>query len=241
MEKQSYRDRLVNLDKASVDTVEEFCKKHGMAVEIKRQNTIDNIKGFAQLKLSTTQSEDERTYLKCVMRACFSLISLRDTVDYKIVELIAEIEKVKKGEPNLVGVHRAEKMFTLHINSSVNHSSYEDLPVSLYELRDDIDTTLLDKLGEASMEKIKKAFEKQEYTVLSMEFKNRTYNEQIEDSAGNLQTVFVRKLDGITIEVRVKEPLKKTLESITKAYQDKKTEQISVLTAKLEQMRRSKK
>jgi len=124
---------------------------------------------------------------------------------------------------------------------SVNHSSYEDLPVSLYELRDDIDTTLLDKLGEASMEKIKKAFEKQEYTVLSMEFKNRTYNEQIEDSAGNLQTVFVRKLDGITIEVRVKEPLKKTLESITKAYQDKKTEQISVLTAKLEQMRRSKK
>lgn len=221
MEKQSYRDRLVSLDKASVDTVEEFCKKHGMVVEIKGQNTLDNIKGFTQLKLSTTQDADERTYLKCVGRACFSLIGLRDTADYKIAELIKEIEKVKKGEPNLVGVCPAEKEFMLHINSSVNHSSQEDVPISLYDLREDIDTTLLDKLGESSMEKIRKVFEKQEYTVLSMK-------------------ASVRKMGALTIEVSVKEPLKKTIEDITEAYQNKKVEQLGTLTAKLEQMRRSK-
>jgi hypothetical protein len=208
-----------------------------MVVEIKGQTTIDNIKGFAQLKLSTTQSEDERTYLKCVTRACFSLINLRDTVDYKIVELIAEIEKVKRSEPNLVGVRQAEKVFTFHINALVNQRSYDDLPVSLYELADDIDTTLLDKLGEASMEKIKRAFEKYEYTVLSMEFKNHLYNKQMFEDSESCP----RSVNGITIDVRVKEPLKKTIESITKEYQDKKTEQLSKLTTKLEQMRRSKK
>lgn len=222
MEKQSYRDRLVSLDKASVDTVEEFCKKHNILVVIRGKNTIDNITGFAQLRLSATEDKDERPYLKCVLRACFSLIGLRDTVDYKIAELIEEIEKVKKGEPNLVGVCPAEKEFMLHINSSVNHSSQEDVPISLYDLREDIDTTLLDKLGESSMEKIRKVFEKQDYTILSMK-------------------ASVRKMGGLTIEVCVKEPLKKTIEDITEAYQNKKVEQLNKLVAKLEQMRRSKK
>jgi hypothetical protein len=239
MEKQSYRDRLVSLDKASVDTVEEFCKKHNMSVVIGGKNTIDNITGFAQLRLSATEDNDERPYLKCVLRACFALMTLRDTVDYKIVQITEEIEKLRKSSPNLTGVKPAEKVFELCVTTSLKRGSSEDLPISVSTISSYINALLPERLENQILQKIKEEFEKQKYTVFCMTVKECFY--EYEYDVGPLQKVNRKKVEGFCIEVKVEEPLEKTIKDITKKYQEDKSAQLHTLTARLEQMRRSKK
>lgn len=238
MEKQSYRDRLVSLDKASVDTVEEFCKKHNMSVVIRGKNIIDNITGFAQLRLSATEDKDERPYLKCVLRACFSLIGLRDTVDYKILQLTEEIERLKKTSPLLTKIKPAERVFTIKVSLSTNYTGFTDFPISIYTLNKNINEGLPKELVEHSIQKIKDAFEKHDYKVLSI---IEVMDEELVDEFGKTHLIPSQNKDTLIIEVRVEEPLEKTIKDITKKYQEDKSAQLHTLTARLEQMRRSKK
>ena len=239
MKKQSYRDKLVSLDKNSVDTVEEFCKKHNMPTVIKGEKTIDNIKGFAQLKLSTTENNEERPYLKCVLKACFALMTLRDTVDHKIVQITEEIEKLRKSSPNLTGVKPAERVFELCVTTSLKRGSSEDLPISVSTISSYVNALLPEKLENQILQKIKEEFEKQKYTVFCT--KSKEYFYEYEYDVGPLPKVNRKKVKGFCIEVKVEEPLEKTIKDITEKYQEDKIARLHTLTSRLEKMRRSKK